>query len=61
MLNSRRNFLKGLALSSAAVASMKADELLSPVQKVAHASNFGPFYALTQDGKNHRYTSSSYG
>ncbi len=51
MLNSRRNFLKDLALSSAAVASMKADELLSPVQKVAHASNFGPFYALTQDGK----------
>ena len=51
MSYSRRNFLKGLALSSTACASLKADELLSPVQKVAHASNFGPFYALTQDGK----------
>ncbi|OCR89427.1 biotin sulfoxide reductase [Campylobacter fetus subsp. testudinum] len=51
MLNSRRNFLKGVALSTAACVSLKADELLSPVQKVAHASNFGPFYALTQDGK----------
>lgn len=52
---SRRGFIKGTLLGSAAAASAtvtaNATELFSPVEKIPHASHFGAFYAHVQDGK----------
>lgn len=50
---SRRRFLQGSAVATAALgaSSASATELFSPVQRIPHATHFGAFYADVQDGK----------
>jgi len=50
---SRRKFLQGSAVATAAlsVSPAGATELFSPVKRIPHASHFGAFYADVQDGK----------
>ncbi len=50
---SRRRFLQGSAVATAALgtSTVSATELFSPIQRIPHASHFGAFYADVQDGK----------
>ena len=53
---SRRSFLKGGLVGSAAAVAVSsnvasAEELLADVKKIPHASHYGAFYAHVQNGK----------
>ena len=55
MAITRRGFLKGTLMGSAAAVSTSsvanATELFSPIEKIPHACHIGAFYAHLQDGK----------